>query len=381
MRYGKKIGGISVSVWRNKNVWKYAGAYVAFLVGSGFATGQEISQFYTSFGLWSIGSILLSLFLFVWVGGSMMKSGYHHRKDENFDVYGHYCGKRFGKLLTALVTIVLFCIVVMMISGAGAAMEEYYDVPVFAGSFIMAAAIYLSYCLGLNRIISVIGAIGPIIIVFSMAVGILALLQNPEGLMHVSEAMTAHSMKQGAPNWWVSGIFYSAYNVFGVVTFLFTLGKTAKEEKEAVAGGALGGVLLIGAIVCMDLAFLANLEEVAGLTIPTLYLADRISPVIGVLFSVVLLCGIFGTAAPKLWAVSEKFAKEGTAKGRMVALALIFVAYAGGQLPFETLIGWICPLTGCFGVVFMIALAFSQWKQWRKTIKYRRRIAQCFGLS
>lgn len=368
-------------VWKNKNVWKYAGAYVAFIVGSGFATGQEISQFYTSFGLWSIGSVLLSLLLFIWVGGSMMKSGYDHRRDESFDVYSHYCGKRLGKLLTALVTVVLFCIVVMMISGAGAAMKEYYGIPVFAGSLIMAAAIYLSYCMGLNRIISVLGAIGPVIIVFSMAVGVVTLLQNPQGLTHVSEVLAAHPMKQGAPNWWGSGIFYSAYNIFGVVTFLFTLGKTAREEKEAVAGGVLGGVLLIGAILCTNLAFLANLEEVAGLSIPTLYLADRISPVIGVIFSVVLLCGIFGTAAPKLWAVCEKFTKEGTLKSKFIALGLIAVAYAAGQLPFETLIGWICPVTGFFGIIFMVALAFAQWKQWRKELQYRRRIAECFGLS
>ena len=29
------------------NVIKYAGAYIAFIIGSGFATGQEIIQFYT----------------------------------------------------------------------------------------------------------------------------------------------------------------------------------------------------------------------------------------------------------------------------------------------------------------------------------------------
>lgn len=37
------------------NVIKYAGAYIAFIIGSGFATGQEIIQFYTSYGIWGIG--------------------------------------------------------------------------------------------------------------------------------------------------------------------------------------------------------------------------------------------------------------------------------------------------------------------------------------
>lgn len=30
------------------NIMKFAGAFIAFIIGSGFATGQEIMQFFTS---------------------------------------------------------------------------------------------------------------------------------------------------------------------------------------------------------------------------------------------------------------------------------------------------------------------------------------------
>lgn len=43
------------------NVMKYAGAYIAFEIGSGFATGQEILQFYSAYGLFSIGGALISM--------------------------------------------------------------------------------------------------------------------------------------------------------------------------------------------------------------------------------------------------------------------------------------------------------------------------------
>lgn len=58
------------------NVVKYAGAYIAFIIGSGFATGQEIIQFYTSYGIWGIGSIAISMFLFAWVGGTVTDMGF-----------------------------------------------------------------------------------------------------------------------------------------------------------------------------------------------------------------------------------------------------------------------------------------------------------------
>ena len=52
------------NIW---NIVRFAGAYIAYIIGSGFATGQEIIQFYTSYGYLSIGAILISMFLSWWL--------------------------------------------------------------------------------------------------------------------------------------------------------------------------------------------------------------------------------------------------------------------------------------------------------------------------
>ena len=44
-----------------KAIIKYAGAFIAWVIGSGFATGQEVLQFFTSFGYMSYGAVLLNL--------------------------------------------------------------------------------------------------------------------------------------------------------------------------------------------------------------------------------------------------------------------------------------------------------------------------------
>ncbi|MEG2939940.1 MAG: hypothetical protein RR829_06895, partial [Oscillospiraceae bacterium] len=51
-------------------VLSYAGAFMAFLIGSGFATGQEVLQYFASYGLG--GGLLVALIcvvLFIFVGG------------------------------------------------------------------------------------------------------------------------------------------------------------------------------------------------------------------------------------------------------------------------------------------------------------------------
>ena len=77
-------------------VFKYAGAFVAWVIGAGFATGQEILQFFTSYGLMSYAVVLLTLACFVALGCVMLTTGYEHRQEEHFDYCRCYCGKWLG---------------------------------------------------------------------------------------------------------------------------------------------------------------------------------------------------------------------------------------------------------------------------------------------
>ncbi len=344
------------------NVIKFAGAYIAYIIGSGFATGQEIIQFYTSYGWVSIIGILISMFLFAWVGRTVMVNGFHHKSEKSGNEYQTYCGKYLGKFYEVFVPFFLFCVVVIMISGAGATLNEYYGLNYYVGSLLMAVLIYAAYVFGLKGVVNVIGFIGPVIIVFTLGVGLFTLFKNGLNLVPDAAAQAQLAESQASGHWLVSGVLYAAYNVFGAIIFLTALGKEADSKKEAARGGMLGGIVLMGATLIMNIAFLSKLGDVANLAIPTLYLADTISPLIGKLFSVVLICGIFSTAAPMTWTVCNKITAEGTKKSKLVAAVIVVAAFFCGQLPFGTLVGIIYPYTGYLGILFMICLAGHEIK-------------------
>ena len=104
------------------------------------------------------------------------------------------------------------------------------------------------------------------------------------------------------------------------------------------------GVVLMTAVLFMNAALLLRVDEIAQFAVPTLRLAKDISPVLGALFSVVLLCGIFSTAAPMMWTVCSKLAPVGTKKSIIIAAVLTAAAFGLGQLPFGTLVGFIYPI-------------------------------------
>lgn len=44
-----------------RNSIRIAGAFIAWVIGSGFATGQEMLRFYASFGLYGYGAVAVNL--------------------------------------------------------------------------------------------------------------------------------------------------------------------------------------------------------------------------------------------------------------------------------------------------------------------------------
>lgn len=342
------------------NVVKFAGAYIAFIIGSGFATGQEIMQFFTSNGLWSMGSIIISLVLFTYYGSIIMGSGYDYKNSKNHSAYKYFCGKSLGTFYELFIPIILFTSVVIMISGSGATLNEYYGLNYYIGCAFMSVLVLISYIFGLEKLINIVGFIGPVIVFFSLMVGFIIIFQNLDGLKHINLIINNLEVKNASGGWIKSGIIYAAYNLVGGVIFFTTLGKTANCRKEAVYGGALGSMVLMFVILVMNLALLSKIGDIYELSIPTLYFAKSISPILGKVFSVVLLCGIFSTAAPNFWTVCTKVSKDEGAGSKFIAVFISIAACLCGLFPFEKLVGSIYPYTGFFGILLFICILVKQ---------------------
>jgi len=348
------------------NVIKFAGAFVAFMIGSGFASGQEIMQFFTSYGLLSIGGALISMFLFSWCGAVFMGRGYENKDDANFKPFQFYCGKVLGTFFEYFTPCFLFCVVVVMVSGAGATINQYFGLPNMVGVAAMAVLSTLSVLLGLKRLVDIIGLLGPFTIIFTMIIAIYTLATQGGNLAGVDAVVATLDMPAAAPSWWIAGILYVAYNGMGSVPFFNATGALAGSKKEAQWGAILGGILLMAAGLLVNLAMLCDIETAVTMPIPVLHLSSYISPVFGTIFSFIIIGEIFSTAAPMLWVAADKCAVEGTIKHKVITIVLGVVALIGGQLPFGTLVGIVYPYTGYLGIILFVIVAVKEYILLRK---------------
>lgn len=342
------------------SVIKYAGAYVALEIGSGFATGQEILQFYTSYGVMSTGAALVSMILFAWAGGSIMKLGHEVGSAAAEKPYQLLCGKVLGTFYEYFVLLYLFAVLAVMISGAGAAAQEYWGCSYYTGGLVMAFLVFSAFAFGLEKLIDIVGLMGPLIIGFSVFIAICTVTANFGDLMVGNVDVSALESFRPAESWWFSGILYAAYNMVSSLAFLMALGRDAQSSREAAAGGIAGGILLMVTVIVMNLALMSRMDLAEGTIVPSLKLAENISSAAAAFFVFVMVCGIFSTAAPVLWTICSNLAPAGSRASFLIALLVSLDAFILGQMPFDRLIALIYPFTGYLGIgLFLCILRYQ----------------------
>lgn len=359
-----KENGVKIS-----QVIAIGGAFMGFVIGSSFASGQECMQYFTGFGLaGSIGAGIIALILYVWFVSTIVEDGRYLKLNNSGKMFNFYLGKYLGFLMEWFTPIMLFFVYSMMISGAGSTFEEYYGVNGDIGRAIMIIASLATVLLGLEKLVKIVGYIAPVLLVVTMIIGILSIINNPEGIALADQSLKTVQVNTNFNNWALSGLMYGAYTVTGVVPYLADIGKsTATSKKNSIWGGVFGGGAFLIAVMILNFGLLANIKDVYNLEIPSLFVAASISPVFGHIFSVLLLLGIYTTAVPMLYTVCNKISSDGKSKAyRITAIVTAIVSIFGGQLSFSTMISIIYPISGYAGIVIFIGMIYTKYIKKKK---------------
>jgi len=365
-------------------VLTYAGAIMAFLIGSGFATGQEIMQYYASYGFWGVfgtGAIVMLLISFVCI--QFLAVGQREQFDKPSRIFEYYAGKYVGKFFDYFSILFVFLSFTVMVAGAGAVFEEHYNLPTWVGGFGLTALVVITVMFGLNSLVDVIGKIGPIIVVIALGLGIVGIINADTGLLAGHNIVAHLEVQQASSNWIVAGLSYVGFCMLWLAAFLTALGKTVPTQREARAGGLGGGVIFSLACVIVGLGLLANIERVAGMQIPMLVLAGDIAPFVASLVSLMILAGIYTTAIPLLWTVSSRVFPDGTRRYKYLTIILALVGTVIGLwLPFDEMVNIVYVLNGYVGAVLLaIMIVVTIWRAVTRRNTSRVNVALTTGVS
>lgn len=341
----------------------YAGAFIALLIGSGFATGQEILQFFSSYSLYGLIGIMICFGLFTFAGLSFLNDGYYNKFKKPNDIYKHMCGDKVGKIFDYYAVFFIFLSYTVMIAGAQATAVQHFHAPKFVGGAIMAAVVMIVVLLGLGKIVDVIGKIGLVIAIMAIVIGLISIFTNIDNLTNnlalMDKLVKNGEIKVASNNFLLSAGSYVGFNMIWLVAFLAEVGNKAKSLKDAEAGVFVGATGFSVAIFIMSIAITLSIQDLYNSQIPVLVLAGKINPILATIFSIFIMLGIFTTSVPLLWTVSGRFFEEGTKQYKILTLvAGIVGAIIGLTLKFDSLVNVVYVVNGYIGMALLAWMIF-----------------------
>ncbi|AWE07381.1 hypothetical protein DCE79_08350 [Lysinibacillus sp. 2017] len=334
-----------------------AGAFVSLVVGAGFASGQEIMQYFTSFGIMSIFGSIVAAIIFAILGMTLAQIGSDLQTTSHKEGVHYIGGRFFGPVLDLLISFVLFGISIVMFAGAGSTFNQMYSIEASFGSMLMALAVIFTLLLNAESIIKIIATLTP----YLMGIIFILLIYSVFTMDYAFNELNVMAKNQpSATSHWLSGaILYVSYNITAGAAMLIVMGGTTKDRKIARRGGALGGIVLGLLILLINAALFAKMNVVAAVEMPTLELAQQIHPIVGIIMSVILLAMIYSTAVGTLYILAVRIGNPQRISFKLIVMLLCLVGFAISLVGFTTLIGKLYAIMGYFGIILIIAILFS----------------------
>lgn len=339
------------------NDWfKISCIFIGTVIGAGFASGQEILQFFGVFGYRGILGIVLATILFAVLSAIVLSRVYTYKLKSYDELINPIFGKLVGNVIEIIVTTFLFVGYCVMLSGSGAVFNEQFGLSYDIGIYIMALAAMITFLFNVkglsvaNSIIVPLLLIGIIITSCSVIMKDGLILSN----LHGTKVATTG-------NWFTSSILYVSYNSIPVIVILTTLRPILKDKKSSIKGGIVGGLLLglIASLILISLLILYT--DISTLNIPMLKVAERIGPLGRISYSVILLLAMFTTAIANGFGFIKRVSSYSSSNINYYFTIIIFsiLTIPLAKLGFATLVKKIYPLFGYLGLLMFLGIIFS----------------------
>lgn len=339
---------------RGYSIFKIAAAYIGTVVGAGFASGQEVLQFFGYFGFWGLIGLGLATVLFVLFGYAFLAVSHELEARSYLPVLHLVGGPWLGRAVDGIATFFLFGALAVMAAGAGAIFREEYHLSPLLGSMLLIGFTLITVLLGINRVITSISFISPLLVATVLGVSILTIFRNPSSLL--SHLFWSDLPKAVAPSWLLAAILYTSYNLVLAIAVLAPLGALSRSP-NLWPGALLGGTGLgLGALAIL-LALLTTVPQVTAWEVPMLHIAANLSPKTRIFYSAILLAEIYTTAVSSLYGFTARLADPESKKFSYLAALASLVALVASQLGFSRLVATLFPLVGYGGFLLLGALA------------------------
>lgn len=341
----KKIGIMSIA-------FTFAGC----LLGAGYVSGQELWQYFGSYGNVGIIGLFISLifagicsWIVIWLSDHA-ETGTVDRLIIRFDI--PWLRVAVGVIFSLL----YFVITLIMIAGISSLCLQMFGIPRAVGSAFATILVMVTVYFGFNGMIKVFDLAVPVLVVVALVISVICIGRN--GMASIDLTVTENNPLLGP--WYMSAFNYMTLNMFGSIGIIAPLANHFKKKSTGPVGILIGTAALILIAVLLILA-MATDRTSTGTDLPMLYMAQQMGSGYAAVYAALLFIAMYGNANATMVAAlnySDKRMPGGKNKiNRIIRIAIAgVVAYVCSLTGFTNLVATVYPIIGYIGIATMILI-------------------------
>jgi uncharacterized membrane protein YkvI len=334
-----------------KNVIKVACIYATSIIGAGFASGQEIMQFFSIYKTGGFYGILLAGFLFAVIGCIVLDKVYCDRIRNYEEFLFPSFGWIVGWILEIAVTLFMLCLFCIMLAGAGNVLSDRFGISFKFAVLIMGLISLVMILSNIKGIVALSTFVTPILIFGIVFAGLYIILFNSSEVISFSGFFTRFT-----GNWLFSSLIYVSYNSILAIVMMCSLQPYLKTAGTARLGGILGGVLLSLTAMIIHAAIFLFYPTAYEKELPILAILKNFSSTAGNLYAVILWLAMLVSAVTSGFCFTNRVSTTLKINKKVVTMVLCAAAVPLSTLGFSKLIAAIYPVFGYIGFFMIIVI-------------------------
>jgi len=340
--------------------FQIAAVYVGTVVGAGFATGREIVEFFSRFGIFGLLGVFIAGSILTYMGSKLMRMaasiGAHSYEEMNVHLFGRF----FGRIINVLMLFMLLGVCAVMLSGAGAVFEEQLGLTKSLGILVTIALSLGVMIVGLKGVFAVNTFVVPMMILFSLILFSLS-VRLPgffEQIVYIPYAEDGWKA--------VIGPFsYTALNLSLAQAVLVPVAAEIKDDQTVKWGGIIGGIALTVILLSSHLT-LIMLPGFDTFAIPMAVIMKQLAAGLYWIFVLIVYGEIFTSVIGNIYGLERQIQKHLKLPSMLIVSFLFLICYFISLIDYGTLLSFLYPVFGYISLVFMVLL-------WMKPVHLQKR--------
>lgn len=267
------------------------------VVGAGFASGQEIYEFFSRYGTWGTLGIWIAGLLFWLLGRRALLVGARGASTLP-ELLQHTYPRPVVRWLDSLSSALLAVGLVAVAAAGGGVLALMLGIPAFVGAALTLAAVLVAGSRGSTALLGINLWLVPTLLLITVGVAAASPYR-----------WTASPLNVHGGAWWLSASLYVSYNLFTGLVVLLGLGESVGSAPTATLAAGLGALVLTVLALAIHGAILgAELSRVADL--PLLVLAHHVSGVWWAADALALYAALFTTGVAETYALTQRYGPQ-----------------------------------------------------------------------